>query len=107
MNTETEPSATKTTAIETTKVSKPRIATGKVVSDKADKTIVVLVSRKVKHPVVGKYVIRSTKLMAHDEKNESRIGDTVTIREHRPISKRKTWMLDKIIDRDLAEEISS
>jgi len=82
-----------------TETSKTRMLTGKVVSNKADKTITVLVSRKVKHPVVGKYIIRTSKLMAHDEKNECQMGDTVVISESRPLSKRKSWMLEKIVER--------
>ncbi len=76
-----------------------RSLTGKVVSDKMDKTITVLVERRVKHPVYGKYITRSTKLHAHDEKNECRIGDTVTICETRPLSKTKTWALVAVVER--------
>ncbi len=70
-----------------------RTVSGKVVSNKMDKSITVLIERRVKHPIYGKYVKRSTKLHAHDEKNECNIGDTVTIAESRPISKTKTWRL--------------
>lgn len=73
-----------------------RTISGKVVSDKMDKSIVVLVERKIKHPVYGKFVKRSTKLHAHDEANECRIGDTVTIKQTRPISKTKTWALESV-----------
>ena len=73
-----------------------RTATGKVVSDKRNKTITVQVERRIKHPVYGKYIIRSSKLHAHDEKNECKIGDVVTIYETRPISKNKTWRLYRI-----------
>ena len=76
-----------------------RTLTGKVVSDRGDKTITVLVERLVKHPVYGKYIRRSTKLLAHDEKNECRSGDKVTIAECRPLSKRKSWTLDRIVER--------
>ena len=76
--------------------SEARTATGKVVSDKMDKTITVLIERKVKHPIYGKYLIRSSKLHAHDETNECKIGDLVTISETRPYSKTKTWKLEKI-----------
>lgn len=69
---------------------------GKVVSDKMDKSIVVLVERKIKHAVYGKYVKRSTKMHAHDEANECRIGDRVTIKKTRPISKTKTWALESV-----------
>jgi small subunit ribosomal protein S17 len=70
-----------------------RTASGKVVSNKMDKTVTVLVERRVKHPVYGKYVTKSSKLHAHDETNECNLGDTVTIKEVRPISKMKTWSL--------------
>ena len=75
-----------------------RTVTGKVVSNKADKTITVLVERRVKHPVYGKFLRRSTKLMAHDENNQCREGDIVTIEECRPLSKRKTWMLVSVVE---------
>jgi len=74
-----------------------RTIKGKVVSNKMDKTITVLVERRVKHPVYGKYLTRSTKLHAHDEENRCQIGDLVTIRETRPISKSKTWALVEIV----------
>ena len=70
-----------------------RTISGKVVSDKMDKSITVLVERRVKHPIYGKYVKRSTKLYAHDENNECNIGDVVTIQESRPLSKTKSWTL--------------
>ncbi|MGK0498711.1 MAG: small subunit ribosomal protein S17 [Oceanicoccus sp.] len=73
-----------------------RTTTGKVVSDKMDKTITVLIERKVKHPIYGKYLVRSSKLHAHDENNECKIGDLVTIAETSPYSKTKTWKLEKI-----------
>ncbi len=73
-----------------------RTVTGKVVSNKADKTITVLVERKEKHPIYGKFVTRSTKLHAHDEQNECNMGDTVVIAESRPYSKSKSWTLVKI-----------
>ncbi|MCW8887310.1 MAG: 30S ribosomal protein S17 [Motiliproteus sp.] len=76
-----------------------RTATGRVVSDKMDKTITVLVERKVKHPVYGKYIKRSSKLHAHDEQNECQFGDLVTIKETSPYSKSKTWALVKIEER--------
>lgn len=68
-----------------------RVLTGMVVSDKTDKTIVVSVERKVKHPLYGKIIRRSKKYHAHDEKNEFAIGETVRIEETKPISKLKTW----------------
>lgn len=72
---------------------------GLVVSNKMDKSIVISVSRKVKHPMYGKFVGRTSKFMAHDEKNESGIGDTVRIMETRPLSKNKRWRLVEIIER--------
>lgn len=80
------------------KSSTKRIATGRVVSNKMDKTIVVLLERKVKHPIYGKYMKRSTKLCAHDEKNICSEGDLVKVIECRPISKRKTWRLLDVIE---------
>jgi len=73
-----------------------RILIGTVVSDKTDKTVTVLVERKVKHPLYGKIIRRSKKYHAHDEGNEFKAGDTVRIEETRPISKTKTW---KVLDR--------
>ncbi len=73
-----------------------RTISGKVVSNKMDKSIVVLVERKIKHAVYGKFIKRSTKLHAHDEANECRIGDTVTIKQTRPLSKTKTWALESV-----------
>ena len=72
---------------------------GTVVSNKMDKSIVVLVERKVKHPKYGKFVKKSKKFMAHDEKNECNIGDSVRIMETRPLSKNKCWRLVEIIER--------
>jgi len=85
-----------TEAVETTNGTNARTATGRVVSNKMDKSITVLVERRVKHPVYGKYVTKSSKLHAHDESNECQEGDTVTIREVRPMSKTKTWALVSI-----------
>ena len=73
-----------------------RTATGKVVSNKANKTITVLVERRVKHPVYGKYITRTSKIHAHDENNECNMGDVVTVAETRPISKLKTWKLLRV-----------
>jgi small subunit ribosomal protein S17 len=72
---------------------------GIVVSNKMDKTIVIAVDRKVKHPKYGKYIKRRTKLTAHDEENTCNIGDTVKIMETRPLSKNKCWRLVEIIER--------
>jgi small subunit ribosomal protein S17 len=76
-----------------------RTLTGRVVSARADKTITVLVERLVKHPMYGKFIRRSSRLMAHDEENQCREGDTVAISECRPISKRKSWRLHEIVER--------
>jgi small subunit ribosomal protein S17 len=76
-----------------------RNVTGRVVSNKMNQSITVLVERKVKHPVYGKYIKRSTKLHAHDAQNECNEGDIVTISECRPFSKTKSWKLEKIIER--------
>ena len=72
---------------------------GTVVSDKMDKTVTVAIERLVKHPVVGKYIRRTTKMMAHDENNECRAGDRVAISECRPISRNKSWRVVDIVER--------
>ncbi|BDX04276.1 MULTISPECIES: 30S ribosomal protein S17 [Marinomonas] len=82
--------------------TKARTATGKVVSDKMDKTITVLVERTEKHPLYGKFIRRSTKLHAHDENNECQIGDTVKVVETRPYSKSKTWNLVQVVEKAAA-----
>lgn len=74
-----------------------RTVQGRVVSNKMDKTITIAVERKVKHPIYGKFIKRTTKLHAHDETNQCNEGDVVTIRECRPLSKSKTWMLVDIV----------
>lgn len=76
---------------------------GTVVSDKMNKSITVLIERRVKHPVYGKYMTRSTKLHVHDENNDSRTGDKVEIVECRPISKTKAWNLVRVVERVTAE----
>ena len=76
-----------------------RTLTGQVVSDKMDKTITVMVERRVKHPIYGKYVRRSTKVHAHDENNECRKGDVVVVEQCRPISKSKKWRFIKLVER--------
>ena len=73
--------------------------TGVVVSDKMDKSVVIMVSTRQLHPLYKKYVARSKKFMAHDENNDAHIGDTVRIIESRPMSKRKTWKLVEIVER--------
>ena len=80
--------------------SNPRLLTGVVISDKADKTITVKVERKVRHPLYGKIMKRTTKVHAHDESNAANTGDIVTVKECRPISKSKTWVL--VTDQDMA-----
>jgi small subunit ribosomal protein S17 len=80
-------------------VSAARTLTGKVLSNKMDKTITVVVERVVKHPTYGKYVRRTTKLLAHDENNECNEGDTVAITQCRPLSRRKSWTLVRVVGR--------
>ena len=72
--------------------------TGRVVSDVRDKSIGVLIERRVKHPMYGKYIRRSSKLHAHDEENQARLGDLVRLRQSRPISKTKSWVLDAVLE---------
>ena len=76
-----------------------RIQSGTVVSDKMDKSAVVLIERRVKHPVYGKFVKKSTRFHIHDENNECGVGDTVQITECRPISKTKSWKLVKVVEK--------
>jgi small subunit ribosomal protein S17 len=80
-------------------MSSTHVVEGRVLSDKMDKTITVLVERSVKHPLYKKYIRRSTKLHVHDEDNESRAGDWVAISQCRPLSKTKSWRLDRIVRR--------
>jgi len=86
-----------TAATETRNLRKERV--GKVVSNKMTKTITIAVDRKVKHAIYGKFMNKTTKFMAHDEKNEAGIGDTVRIMETRPLSKNKRWRLVEIIEK--------
>jgi small subunit ribosomal protein S17 len=76
-----------------------RTQTGSVISDRMDKTVTVLIERKVKHPLYGKFIKKSTKLHVHDENNECSLGDTVQITECRPLSKTKSWTLVKVVDK--------
>ncbi len=76
-----------------------RSVTGRVVSDKMDKTISVSIERLIKHPAYGKYIRRTTKVLAHDESNECKAGDKVTISECRPMSKNKAWQVVNIVER--------
>ena len=78
---------------------KQRTVTGKVVSDKMDKTVSISVERKVKHPLYGKYLRRSTRIMVHDEDNTCNEGDVITIAECQPFSKNKSWRLVEIVER--------
>ncbi len=90
-------SETNTAGVKAEKVV--RTLSGRVVSDKMDKTITVLVERKVKHPLIGKVVRRSKKFHAHDENNECKEGDLVVIEESRPLSKTKTWTVSKVVEK--------
>ena len=83
----------------TTADKSARTLTGRVTSDKMDKTITVLIERLVRHPLYGKYMRRSTRLHAHDENNECRIGDLVMIEQCRPLAKTKAWRLVKVLER--------
>jgi len=80
-----------------------RLGFGKVVSNKMDKTIAVSIERLVKHPTYGKYIRRTTKVLAHDEKNEAKEGDLVAIKPCRPMSRRKAWMLVRVVTPARAE----
>jgi len=76
-----------------------RTLQGRVISDKMDKSITVQIERRVKHPIYGKYIRRSTKVHAHDENNECRTGDMVIVEQCRPLSKTKKWRLVKLVER--------
>lgn len=76
-----------------------RERTGKVVSNRMDKTITVAVDRQIKHPIYGKFITKTTKYLAHDEENTANEGDVVQIMSTRPLSKRKTWRLVEILER--------
>ena len=79
-----------------------RTLQGRVVSDKMDKSITVVIERRVKHPIYGKFVRKSTKVHAHDENNECKIGDVVIVEQCRPLSKTKSWRLVKLVERATA-----
>lgn len=85
-----------------TEAKNVRTLQGRVVSNKMDKSIVVAIERRVKHPLYGKYMNRTTKVHAHDEDNTCREGDLVTIRETRPVSKTKSWALVEVIEKSTA-----
>lgn len=80
-------------------VKNVRTLQGKVISNKMDKTVTVLVERKVKHPLYGKVIRRSSKIHAHDEQNEYKIGDVVVIEESRPLSKTKSWVTKELVEK--------
>jgi small subunit ribosomal protein S17 len=82
----------------TTETKTKRTLVGRVVSNKMDKTVTVLVERRVKHPMYGKYVVRSTKFHAHDESNQINEGDMVEIAETRPLSRTKTWTVTRVVE---------
>lgn len=82
---------------ETAKIERSKI--GRVVSDKMDQTATVMIERKVRHPLYGKYIRRSTKLHVHDAENACKMGDTVEIKECRPVSKTKSWTLVRVVER--------
>jgi small subunit ribosomal protein S17 len=79
--------------------SAQRTLTGRVISDKRDRTVSVMIDRQVRHPVYGKYIRRSSKLHVHDENNECKLGDKVSIRQCRPLSKTKAWTLVQVLER--------
>ncbi len=81
----------------TKKISKKSNIIGKVVSASMDKSISVAVERRIKHPLYNKYISKTTKIMAHDQNNDCKVGDIVSLNETRPISKRKSWALSEII----------
>ena len=81
------------------KAAAERLGFGKVVSSKMDKTVAVAIERLVKHPMYGKYIRRTTKVLVHDENNEAKEGDLVAIRPCRPLSRRKAWMLVRVVER--------
>ena len=85
-------------------ISNKSTVIGKVVSTSMDKTISVEIERKIKHPLYNKFIFKTTKLMAHDEDSSSKVGDTVSLIQSRPISKRKSWSLNKIIQEGKREK---
>lgn len=86
-------------AVETPRTARRKVRVGTVVSNKMEKSILVAIERRVPHPLYKKYFKRTTKLMAHDEKREAGIGDTVRIMETRPLSKSKRWRLVEIVEK--------
>src|ERR1700690_1266345 len=98
-----ETQSTETAAAGAAPIPGQRLLTGKVVSNKMGKTIAVSVERLVKHPTYGKYIRRTTKLLARDESNDCKEGDAVAIKPCRPMSRRKSWVLVGVVDRARAE----
>ena len=88
-----------TESTEATEATEAKTVTGTVTSNKMDKTISVMIERRVKHPLYGKFMRRSTKLLAHDEANECNEGDVVVIEASRPLSKNKSWRLQKVVSK--------
>lgn len=80
-------------------ISRRKVFVGKVVSNRMDKTIAVVVERRFRHPLYGKYITKSSKFMAHDEENACQVGDKVRIMETRPLSRRKRWRLIQIVEK--------
>ena len=80
------------------KTALKRTLVGRVVSDKMDKTVTVLIEKRVKHPLYGKYVARSKKYHAHDENNQYKLGDKVEIQESKPISRTKAWVVSRLVE---------
>ena len=100
MNTQTAASTAAAPAASTNKkAALKRTLVGRVVSDKMNKTVTVLVERRVKHPTIGKYMTRSKKFHAHSEANEFKLGDLVEIAETSPISKTKAWTVTKLLEK--------
>jgi small subunit ribosomal protein S17 len=89
-------------ATENTVEKVQRTLTGSVTSDAMDKTVTVMIERRIKHPIYGKYITRSTKLHVHDENNECSKGDIVVIEQCRPISKTNSWILVKVVEKTTA-----
>ncbi|MBN8447726.1 MAG: 30S ribosomal protein S17 [Candidatus Accumulibacter sp.] len=79
-----------------------RTLVGRVLSDKMDNTVTVIVERRVKHPIYNKIIVRSSKYHAHNDKNEAKLGDVVEIQESRPMSKTKSWVVSKLLERAVA-----
>src|ERR1700690_3186470 len=98
-----ETQSTETAAAGAAPIPGQRLLTSKVVSNKMDKTVAVSVERLVKHPMYGKYIRRTTKLLAHDENNECKEGHAGSIKPGRPMSRRKSWVLVRVVERARAE----